>query len=104
MNPGLLVLLSVAGGVGAVLRFVVDGLVRDRVGARLPWGTAVINVTWSHDMFELDYKYTSHASHSETYQVDPASGALTVTEQITDPIVGKIVVRSVYRRGAPGKN
>ena len=47
MNPGLFVLLSVAGGVGAVLRFVVDGLVRDRIGARLPWGTAIINISGS---------------------------------------------------------
>ena len=47
MTPVLLVLLSVAGGLGAVLRFVVDGLVRSRIGARLPWGTAVINVSGS---------------------------------------------------------
>jgi CrcB protein len=47
MTPGLFVLLSVAGGVGAVLRFVVDGLVRERLGSRLPWGTALINVSGS---------------------------------------------------------
>ena len=47
MNPGLFLLLSIAGGVGAVLRFVVDGLVRGALGARLPWGTALINVTGS---------------------------------------------------------
>lgn len=47
MTPVLLVLLSVAGGLGAVLRFVVDGVVRSRIGARLPWGTALINVSGS---------------------------------------------------------
>ncbi|WP_375406957.1 fluoride efflux transporter CrcB [uncultured Amnibacterium sp.] len=47
MTPGLFLLLSIAGGVGSVLRFVVDGVVRDRFGARLPWGTAIINVSGS---------------------------------------------------------
>lgn len=47
MTPGLFVLVALAGGVGAVLRFVVDGLVRDLVGGRLPWGTALINVSGS---------------------------------------------------------
>jgi fluoride exporter len=47
VTPGLFLLLSVAGGVGAALRFLLDGLVRDRLGARLPWGTAIINVSGS---------------------------------------------------------
>lgn len=47
MTPGLLVLLSVAGGVGAVARFVVDGLARGALGSRLPWGTAIINLSGS---------------------------------------------------------
>lgn len=47
MTPLQLVLLSVAGGLGAVLRFVVDGVLRSRIGARLPWGTALINVSGS---------------------------------------------------------
>lgn len=47
MSPWVLLLLAVAGGVGSVLRFVVDGAIRDRLGARLPWGTAIINVTGS---------------------------------------------------------
>lgn len=47
MTPGVLVLLSVAGGVGAVARFVVDGLARSALGSRLPWGTAIINVSGS---------------------------------------------------------
>jgi fluoride exporter len=47
MTAGLFVLVAVAGGVGAGLRFLVDGLVRGRLGARLPWGTALINVSGS---------------------------------------------------------
>ena len=47
MTPGLFVLLAVAGGVGAVLRFVLDGAVRQAVGGRWPWGTALINVSGS---------------------------------------------------------
>ena len=47
MTPGLFVLLAVAGGVGAALRFVLDGAVRQAVGTRWPWGTALINVTGS---------------------------------------------------------
>ena len=47
MTPLLFISLAVAGGVGAALRLLVDGLVRDRFGARLPWGTLVINVTGS---------------------------------------------------------
>ncbi|QEO14638.1 fluoride efflux transporter CrcB [Agromyces intestinalis] len=38
---------AAAGGVGAALRFVLDGLVRTRFGSGLPWGTALINLTGS---------------------------------------------------------
>jgi CrcB protein len=47
VTPGTFVLLAVAGGVGAALRLLVDGVARDLVGARLPWGTAFINVSGS---------------------------------------------------------
>jgi CrcB protein len=47
MNPGVFAALCAAGGVGAALRFVVDGLIRSRVRSVFPWGTAVINVTGS---------------------------------------------------------
>jgi len=39
--------ICVAGGVGAALRLVVDGLVRSRVKSVFPAGTAIINVTGS---------------------------------------------------------
>ncbi|MGO4435724.1 fluoride efflux transporter CrcB [Paenarthrobacter sp. RAF9] len=41
------VLLALAGGLGAAARFVVDGLVRSRFRTALPWGTIVINVSGS---------------------------------------------------------
>ena len=42
-----MLLTVLAGGVGAVARFVVDGVVRSRSAATVPLGTAVINVTGS---------------------------------------------------------
>lgn len=47
MTPALFLLLSVAGGVGSALRLLVDGVVRDVAGSRLPWGTALINLSGS---------------------------------------------------------
>ena len=42
-----LLLISVAGGVGAVARFVIDGLIKAHTTMRYPLGTTVINVTGS---------------------------------------------------------
>jgi fluoride exporter len=39
--------VALAGGLGAVARFVVDGLVRTRVSATFPVGTVLINVSGS---------------------------------------------------------
>ncbi len=47
MTVGLFLLLCLAGGVGAVLRLVVDGAIKARVGAAFPWSTAIINLTGS---------------------------------------------------------
>ncbi|MBG0740072.1 fluoride efflux transporter CrcB [Paeniglutamicibacter antarcticus] len=43
----IIALLAAAGGLGAALRFIVDGLVRARVRAALPVGTMLINITGS---------------------------------------------------------
>lgn len=45
MNVGVFLLAVVGGGLGASLRFVVDGLVPSRSG--FPWGTLVVNVSGS---------------------------------------------------------
>jgi CrcB protein len=37
--------VAMAGAAGAVARFVVDGHILARTGGRLPWGTAVINLS-----------------------------------------------------------
>ena len=42
-----MILVAVAGGLGATLRLVIDGVVRSFAGARLPWGTLLINVLGS---------------------------------------------------------
>jgi len=47
VTPLLFAAVCLAGGVGATLRFVVDGLVRSRVRTAFPVGTALINVTGS---------------------------------------------------------
>lgn len=41
------VLLALAGGAGAAVRFIVDGLIRARIKTALPWGTILINVSGS---------------------------------------------------------
>ncbi|GGF52430.1 hypothetical protein GCM10011519_27990 [Marmoricola endophyticus] len=47
MTPALFVGLCLAGGVGAALRFVVDGLVRERTSGTYPVGTTLINLSGS---------------------------------------------------------
>ncbi len=47
MTPGLFLALSLAGGVGAALRLVIDGAVKARVRTALPVGTLLINVAGS---------------------------------------------------------
>jgi CrcB protein len=39
--------LIAAGAIGAPARYLVDGFVRSRTGAGLPWGTFVVNATGS---------------------------------------------------------
>ncbi|WP_284975921.1 fluoride efflux transporter CrcB [Arthrobacter sp. efr-133-TYG-104] len=41
------VLLALAGGLGAIARFVVDGLLRAKVRTALPWPTILINISGS---------------------------------------------------------
>lgn len=47
MSPLALVLLALAGGLGAVVRFVLDGWAKARFGGERPWGTIGINLTGS---------------------------------------------------------
>jgi len=43
----MIVLAALAGGFGASLRLVTDGVMRSVAGTRLPWGTLLINVLGS---------------------------------------------------------
>ncbi|WP_029145832.1 fluoride efflux transporter CrcB [Microbacterium luticocti] len=45
MNPGLFLLIAVGGGVGASVRFTLDGIIMRRAGGTYPWGTFVINTS-----------------------------------------------------------
>ena len=47
MTAGLLLVVALAGGLGAVARLVVDGEVRRRRPDGLPWGTALVNLSGS---------------------------------------------------------
>jgi hypothetical protein len=70
----------------------------ERISRFDEYGTSVITASWSKNEFVLRSHYTSHASHSSTYSVDPGTGALNLTQQLIDPTVGKIMLHSVYRR------
>jgi CrcB protein len=43
----LAVVVGVAGALGAVLRYLADGAVEDRVSGAFPWGTLSVNVSGS---------------------------------------------------------
>ncbi|HEY5787240.1 MAG TPA: fluoride efflux transporter CrcB [Microlunatus sp.] len=47
MSPAVVGLLVVAGGLGAVGRFIVDAVIQARSGVAFPLGTLVINVSGS---------------------------------------------------------
>jgi CrcB protein len=45
MTAGTWVLVALCGGAGALARFLVDGLVAERVGGEFPWGTFAVNLS-----------------------------------------------------------
>jgi hypothetical protein len=71
----------------------------ERISRFDEYGTSIINARWSHAAFVLRSSYTSHASRTVRYEVDPVTGLLTVTDLIFDPTLGRLELRSVYRRG-----
>jgi hypothetical protein len=62
------------------------------------YGVARIDAGWAGDAFELQARYSSHATLVEHFEVDPHTGTLTVSYHLHDPMVGKIDLNSVYRR------
>ena len=47
MTPVLFFVLALAGGVGASLRYVADGIIRSKAPAGYPWPTTLINLSGS---------------------------------------------------------
>ncbi|KAD3633236.1 fluoride efflux transporter CrcB [Arthrobacter yangruifuii] len=47
MTPGIFLLLALAGGLGATVRFIVDGLIRAHLKTSFQWATTIINVSGS---------------------------------------------------------
>jgi len=47
MTPLIFLLLALAGGAGAAVRFLFDGLIRSHLKTAFPWATTIINVSGS---------------------------------------------------------
>ena len=65
MTLGVFILLALAGGVGAAVRFWVDGLIRSRLKTAFPWATTIINVTGSLVLGLLTGLTTAHLVSSD---------------------------------------
>jgi len=63
------------------------------------YGTARLDSRWRGPAFEVRQRYTSGARLTERYELD-AGGDLVYTRLLEDPTVGKLDVKSVYRRRA----
>jgi hypothetical protein len=62
------------------------------------YGTARIDTSWSGMTFRLKMRYENHATVTESYSANPQAGTLTLIRNLSDPVVGKLTVRAVYRR------
>jgi hypothetical protein len=62
------------------------------------YGTARIDTKWSGDAFVLRSRYSSHATVIQRYEAEAHGKTLTVTRNVTDPVAGKISLRSIYRK------
>ncbi len=47
MTPALFVIVALCGGLGAVLRYVLDSFISSRISGIVPWGTFTINISGS---------------------------------------------------------
>lgn len=64
------------------------------------YGTAQLRTAWKDQAFVITERYTSGARLEERYALD-GRGALVYTRSLRDPSVGRIEIRSVYRRASP---
>lgn len=75
MAPLMLIAMAVAGGVGAVARFVLDSEIRARTQGVLPWGTIAINLSGSFLLGLLTGLVTSQVA-PESWQLVLGTGFL----------------------------
>lgn len=75
MAPLMLIAMAVAGGVGAVARFVLDSEIRARTQGTLPWGTIAINLSGSFLLGLLTGLVTSRIA-PESWQLVVGTGFL----------------------------
>lgn len=75
MNILTILLLGLAGGLGAGTRFVIDGLVRSKLSTALPVGTIAINITGSFLLGLVAGAVIAHAAPVEL-QVIAGTGFL----------------------------
>ena len=62
------------------------------------YGTGKINTSWSGKAFILEVRYSNRGTLRQQYLVNPQSDTLVLTRTLTDAMVGKVQLRSVYRR------
>ena len=62
-------LMAIAGGIGAVARYLIDGTVQDRTSGSVPWGTMTVNMIGSLVMGLVTGIVIFHATGSAIRQV-----------------------------------
>lgn len=61
-------------------------------------GTAEISTTWSGSTLTMRSKYMERARRTQQYTLDRNGDLLHVVLQVTDPMSGKLELKSTYRR------
>ncbi|MBF5083039.1 CrcB family protein [Quadrisphaera sp. INWT6] len=101
MTAVVVLLAVVAGGLGAGLRFVVDGALRARWAASLPVATTVINTTGSFALGLLVGLAQAHATPAtETAQAVLGTGLLGGYTTFSTASVEVVALLRDRRRGA----
>lgn len=93
--------VALAGSVGAVVRFVVDTVLRERFAVRLPWPTMLVNVTGSLLLGILTGLVVFHhvpASWLTVVGVGFCGGYTTFSTTSVDTV--RLIVQGRYRDAA----